>query len=190
MGEPNSPAILDKMETILRMEESALDFSNKEVESIYSFIGPLTESQIQDIAVSVESKLYERGLKKNTVKRTFTILIEGLQNAFIHGHENEYGKYLGLSVFRKGETIDITILAVTDEAHYQKVTGLVNELNSLSPEAIKKHYLQVMTNGKISAKGGAGLGLITMVMKSENGIDLSHHELADNKVIISSKLLV
>lgn len=188
MGDSNGSSIVGSMKTILDRENTELISLSNDVERIYSFIGPLTDTQIQEIAATVESRLLEKGLKKSTVKRTFTILIEGLQNAHLHGLDSDHGKYLGLSVFIVGAYVDITILGVTDKAHFEKVSNLVHDLNAMAPEAIKSHYLEVMTNGKVSAKGGAGLGLITMVMKSNTGIELGKHDLSGDKLILSSKM--
>jgi hypothetical protein len=44
---------------------------------------------------------------------------------------------------------------------------------------VKELYLSVLTNGVISNKGGAGLGFITMSMKSLNQLDGSFVEIDD-----------
>ena len=36
---------------------------------------------------------------------------------------------------------------------------------------MKEIYIDTLTNGEISKKGGAGLGIITMAMKSKNKIE-------------------
>lgn len=40
--------------------------------------------------------------------------------------------------------------------------------------------MEVLTNGIISSKGGAGLGFITMAMKSKNKLGYSIDEIDDN----------
>ncbi|NNC82577.1 MAG: hypothetical protein HKN79_03290 [Flavobacteriales bacterium] len=164
--------------------------SEPDMEIIYSFVGPLNHDRIHEITQSVESSLIEKGVSKGTVKKTFTILIEGLQNAYIHGKESERDKYLGLSVIRTGEIVNITILGLTDTSNFHKVSELVGELNEMDKGDIKAHYLEVMTNGQMSAKGGAGLGLITMVMKSTTGIELDCHPIEEENYIIASRMRV
>ena len=56
----------------------------------------------------------------------------------------------------------------------------VNRLNKEDSTGIKKIYLDTLTNGEISKKGGAGLGIITMAMKSKNKVLLNSLKI-DNK---------
>ena len=46
----------------------------------------------------------------------------------------------------------------------------INRLNNEDQAGVKQIYLKTLTNGEISEKGGAGLGIITMAMKSKNEI--------------------
>jgi hypothetical protein len=46
----------------------------------------------------------------------------------------------------------------------------INHINTLDKVELKSLYLKKLDNGQISKKGGAGLGLIIMAMKSKNKI--------------------
>ncbi|NND94541.1 MAG: hypothetical protein HKN45_06710 [Flavobacteriales bacterium] len=188
MADFSDSSVLKRLEDILKATSLAEGYYKDESKTIFSFVGLLSNELIQEIVREVESKLIDKGLKKSTVKRTFTILIEGLQNAYIHGLQSDEGKYLGLLVSNLGEQVHIQILGITDKKNFEKVSELVKDLNSMTPKELKAHYIDVMTNGKMSAKGGAGLGLITMALKSNAGIVLEHHELSDSRLVISSRL--
>ena len=50
-----------------------------------------------------------------------------------------------------------------------KVTTLtkrLNEINKMTKEQLREHYISVMGDGEMSAKGGGGLGLIDIVRKT------------------------
>lgn len=185
----DGPTILDRMNlAIQQVEQSIVSGITDSV--IYSFVGELNQDLIHSIVAEVEEKLLSIGTKKGQLKKTFTILVEGLQNAYIHGANSGQGKYLGLSIVQREGQIEILILGVTDEEQFTRVQSLVENLNSMEAPELKKHYLEVMTNGQISDKGGAGLGLITMVMKSSTGMNLEDISLADKNVLIQSRLTV
>jgi hypothetical protein len=53
----------------------------------------------------------------------------------------------------------------------------IEDINSLSPEGLKERYKQVLNNGNISNKGGAGLGIIDIARKSGSKLEykFNHH---------------
>ena len=55
--------------------------------------------------------------------------------------------------------------------HVESLSNNIDHLNTLDKVGLKSIYLETLTNGKISIKGGAGLGVIIMAMKSKNIID-------------------
>jgi hypothetical protein len=42
---------------------------------------------------------------------------------------------------------------------------------------LKKQYMDVLSNGELSAKGGAGLGFLTIALKSGNNMDFEFLDL-------------
>ena len=58
--------------------------------------------------------------------------------------------------------------------HNEDITGLqskIDDLNNLNKQELKELYMNVLDTGSISAKGGAGLGLIDMARKSGKKLD-------------------
>jgi hypothetical protein len=181
--------ILKLMQTIIEKESSLLN-TGPRFRNLFNYVGELNQDRIHSIVSDVETKLLSLDIKKGFVKKTFTILIEGLQNAFIHGSANATDKLLGISVTLVENSIEIVILGITDDEQFSKVEDAVSTLNKMTPAILKQHYLDVMSNGRMTEKGGAGLGLITMVMKSEGGLKLEKVVLANGEVLIQSNLSV
>ena len=55
----------------------------------------------------------------------------------------------------------------------EKVKSKIEKINAFDVAELKQFYMETLTDGKISSKGGAGLGFITIAMKSKNKLDYS-----------------
>ncbi len=156
----------------------------------YSYIGPINQDKVHSIVSEIEQVMIAAEVGKAKVKKTFTILLEGLQNMAIHSTSASGMRYVGVDVSAIGEDILIQILGLADAHAVDKVTRAVSRLNAMDRVEIKAHYLDVMENGEMSAKGGAGLGLITMVMKSKEGMEVASQSEYDNLHILVHDLKV
>jgi hypothetical protein len=61
-----------------------------------------------------------------------------------------------------------------------KLTNDINTINSFDdPAKLKEYYLEHLENNELSDKGGAGLGFITIAMKSGNKLGANFNSLND-----------
>ena len=157
---------------------------------LYSYVGPINQDKVHSLVSEIEEILIEAEVGKAKVKKTFTILLEGLQNMAIHSTAASGTRYVGLEVSAFAADINIQILGLADALALDKVTQAVSRLNAMERPEIKAHYLDVMENGEMSAKGGAGLGLITMVMKSKEGMIVTSQSANDGIHILAHSLKV
>ncbi len=140
-------------------------------EKVMSFFESYEEEVVFDQAQQIEDKLFDTGEKKSIVRRVYSISIEALQNMKLHGSSDEYGLNLaGYMLFKSDTIYYIDFVNLCDKEQGELVKSRVTKLNEMEPADLKQHYLTVMQNGERSTKGGAGLGLITMVMKSKNPV--------------------
>jgi hypothetical protein len=183
---PTYQQIIDKMTSILKdgvAEPSAFS-------SVYSYTGEISKQHIAEITTKMESRLTEEGMSKTVLKRSFNIILEGLQNAYNHSKTADGKRFVALSVSKNKEGLDIVFLSLTDAERMQLVQDRVDILNEMDRQEIKTHYRTVMNEGTISAKGGAGLGLITMVMKSTGGMKLKLHAINNALSVMKTQLSV
>jgi hypothetical protein len=61
----------------------------------------------------------------------------------------------------------------------------LERVRSLNDADLKKEYLEVLSNGELSKKGGAGLGFITIDLKSNNNIELEFQPLNNEYSLFS-----
>jgi len=141
--------------------------------------GELNQDLINSLTVNVEEMMISAGDRKPLIKRVFSILIEGLQNVLIHGERTE-GEQLSLLIVAANEQYYRVILGNSALAgDKDKLIGYLEKLNAMSDEEVKAYYLEVLNNGLLSSKGGAGLGFITMRMKSKARLRYAFEKSAD-----------
>jgi hypothetical protein len=118
--------------------------------------------------------------KKSTVKRMFSILVEGLQNIRLHGEKGKDGHQTSFFAIDQGtDTYKIALGNLIYSKHNKNIETRITEINKMTCEEVKGLYMEVLTNGIISNKGGAGLGFITMAMKSDKNLDYFFDEIND-----------
>lgn len=138
--------------------------------SIYiSHLGEFTQDYVNQVSAELEERMFEDGEKKSTVKKVFSIIVEGLQNIRIHGEHDKQGSQSSyFAIFKSEEFFYIYLGNLIPARIKGDIQERVDVVNGLDKVELKELYLNVLTNGVISHKGGAGLGFITMAMKSGN----------------------
>ena len=172
------------MELALKQTYNDLLTSHEEEESIVllSHFGTFSQDLINSIASSVEELMISGGEIKRTVKRTFSILIEGLQNVYRHGALDEDGyKTSFIIVFKNKKHIKIVIGNLVEEEEVKLLSSYIDRINNLNPDQLKNMYLDILSKDPLSKKGGAGLGFLTMIMKSEYKLKYSLQSVLNNR---------
>lgn len=187
----DSKVLIDRIEALLKSQRAA-DSKAICAEVLYKYVGEVDFDKVQAIAVEVEEELIQRSVSKGSVKKAFNVLIEGLQNLIHHSFKVNGKDILGLQICRSeaDDNIMIRIMGLSLSESVDGVIASVNELNTMDRPTIKAHYLDVMENGELSEKGGAGLGLITMVMKSKEGLTLTRFPLEPGLCLLDHFMVV
>lgn len=158
------------VELALKQTYTDLLTTHKEEGSIVllSHFGTFSQDLINSIASSVEELMISGGEIKKTVKRTFSILIEGLQNVYRHGALDEEGRQSSfVIVSRNNKDVKIIFGNLVEVEEIKSLSVYLDRINSLDTEQLKRMYLDILSKDPLSKKGGAGLGFLTMIMKSQ-----------------------
>jgi hypothetical protein len=159
------------------------DYSSKGMEILQSHIGQMgNEEDVNNLAYQLEEILKNNGEKKGIVKRIFSLIVEALQNIRLHGETDDSSQQLSYYVFAKdGEEYIVTTANIILNSNISRVQPKIDKINSLDRSGLKEYYLETLTDGMRSVKGGAGLGFITVAMKSKNKIDYKLLDLGNEK---------
>ena len=159
---------------------------NADGKILVSHFGEFSQDLVNSLTSNIEEMMLEAGDKKGVVKRMFSVLVEGLQNIRIHGEKDDNGQQVSfLIVLRDEESYKITFGNLVKTANIQDILGRIDRLNEMDTPAVKELYMETLSNGIMSNKGGAGLGFITMSLKSKNRIDYINEDVSDDLVFLS-----
>ncbi len=195
----HSPSFFMSDETYIATSEIRSVFQNKHdrivmddnAKIVVSHFGSFSQDLVSSIAERTEEMLKTRGLGRLVVKRIFSILIEGMQNIRNHGKKDEIDNQVGFVILsEKKDCINITFANVITFEDFERVEKYIKEINSYSEETLKSTYLKVLNNSFLSDKNGAGLGLLTMRMKSDNPLEYGFYALKSGKLLFTFKTKV
>ncbi|NOZ35121.1 MAG: DUF1987 domain-containing protein [Chlorobi bacterium] len=150
----------------------------------YTYRGSFTTKVTDTILALTESNLQNENVEKKIRKRVFFIIVEGLQNVTRHqssADSDELAGYPGLFVVQyKPDGYYITTGNLIKTTHEKNITKLINKINNLNKEELKKYSLEKLGEGEFSDKGGAGLGLIEIARKSGNKLVYEFDKINDD----------
>lgn len=107
------------------------------------------------------------------------VIVECFQNIVRHGndiqiYESQGVTFPGLFATRNvQECIYITSANLIENTKVSVLKERLEKLNNLDKEQIKALYMDILSKGELSDKGGAGLGLVEMIRKSENPLEFN-----------------
>ncbi len=141
-------------------------------------IGELDQDKVNTISSLVETQMENFGVSKSAVKKIFNIVIETLQNICLHGEKDFNGYQMTYFIIgRAGNEFNIYSGNIITSGQAEKLNRRLNTVKSLSDIELKKQYMDVLSNGELSSKGGAGLGFLTIALKSGNNMDFEFETL-------------
>lgn len=148
---------------------------------LLSHHGELTQSVISNIEESVESKVTELAIPKGPLKKIFFISVETLQNMLLHGYKNREGSQYNFFILTKnGVKMNVVSANLVANDSIPSLEKQIDIINSFDDEkALKAYYLEHLENNTMSDKGGAGLGFITIGMKSGNKLKMDFKKIND-----------
>jgi hypothetical protein len=148
---------------------------------LMAHFGIISQDFINSLSEGVEELLISCNEKRALIKRIFSIFIEGLQNIKLHGELFEDGLRRGILIFAQNESrYKICLGNVIKNERIEAMTLRLNELNSRNDAETKALYMDVLSNGILSNKGGAGLGFITMKLKSKSKMNDRFYPLTES----------
>jgi hypothetical protein len=148
---------------------------------LLAYDGVLNNDTISRLESEVEGKVTELAIAKTPLKKIFFISVEALQNMLIHGGKDSAGHQHNYFILSKNHTkVEIITANLVNNANIEKLRTDVERLNSFNePSELKSYYMEHLDKNEISDKGGAGLGFITIAMKSGNKLGYTFDKIND-----------
>ncbi len=150
-------------------------------ELIVNYEGTRNQLTINEIERDIEEKLNSLNLLKSDIKKIFFTCVELIQNQFLHGiSDEENTQYNYFIISKNGNCIKIFTANLIHTSHINSIKNKIDTVNSFSnKDELKSHYLHQLANNEFGEKGGAGLGFITLALKSKNLLQTEFQQIDD-----------
>jgi len=139
-----------------------------------AYEGEITHQITKAFTSLAESNMAAQEDDNSVQKKVFHVMVECLQNVSKHAEVNEDDLFASTSRDGRG----IFIVSRGEDEYYvttgnlisnDKIQGLnlmLENINSMDKEGLKKLYKQQIREGRLSEKDGAGLGFIDIARKT------------------------
>ncbi|GIV26566.1 MAG: hypothetical protein KatS3mg027_0380 [Bacteroidia bacterium] len=151
-----------------KFQENLKRFTDAKYEFVLAYDGVINQSTITKLESDIEEKILSYNYPKSLTKKIFFIAVELLQNLYIHGAQDDTGTKHNFIIITKNDKELIVLTAnLIENENVNKIKNIFDTINSFkSYDELKKYYMERLENNDLSDKGGAGLGFITIGLKS------------------------
>ena len=149
---------------------------------LLTYDGEFTQEITKAVLAMTERNLDSLNEDSSIKKKVFKVMVECLQNIVKHSDESHMESDFNNAIFAISQTADCYEI-ITGNCMFSKnidiVTSKIEQVNNLDADGLKELYKEVIRNGELSDKGGAGLGFIDMARKSGEKLGYSFHPIND-----------
>ena len=145
-----------------------------EIKLVYE--GRVTQQITKAFIALAEAQMEENAETSNVQRKVFHVMVECLQNITRHADEYESGEslYSGKGIFMVSRTVRYWCVTTGNAIFNEKVRELkemIEQINELNEDQLKDLYVRQMSEGRLSTKGGAGLGFIDIRRKTKKKLE-------------------
>jgi len=157
----------------------------KSYDVVVNHKGFMSLEVIDDILHHLKTFLFHKQHDKMMRKRVYSLSVECLDNILKHSDINEEEHKLLINypprfiVEKIAEDFLIHTGNIILNKNRDKIIPRLDKLNNLAIEEINDLYKKSLANAEISAKGGAGLGLIVMAKTTKQKIRYDFEKIND-----------
>ncbi|MFC2080563.1 SiaB family protein kinase [Bacteroidota bacterium] len=153
--------------------------------SILHHTGLLSFSSIDELLTAFRDVSQEYEIDFSVHKKIQTVMIESLEN--VYKYTDLYEDFVArdkqylptFSIIKNDTYIQLVTSNPVRTKDIRILKGKIDLVNNKTKEELKELYIQSLTNGKFSVKGGAGLGFIAMARTSGNELKYSFEKISN-----------
>ncbi len=167
------------------MEQMNLTFNFvKSISSIYDemlsngfslvYFGEFSHEITKMFTSMAESDMEKNSEERSVQRRVYHVMVETLQNMNKHSDDLKDDARVGGGMFIIGKKNDVYYVITSNKVkreHKENLETALNTVNNATLEELKDMYKKQIKEGRISEKGGAGLGLIDIARKTEEPLE-------------------
>ena len=146
----------------------------REITLVYE--GEITHQITKAFTSLTESNMAKEDESTVVQRKVFHVMVEFLQNISKHADDFGSSEYIfsgrGIFMVSKGENeYCVTTGNIIENNKIDEMKKMLNHINSLKPDELNQLYKKQIKEGRLSAKGGAGLGFIDIKRKTKENLE-------------------
>jgi len=151
--------------------------------TILSYQGPVSFSTIDLLLSEFKIASQNHDIPFRAYKKMISIMIEALENVTRYSVQlncvkgQESGTCPSCIISRNKSDIELITKNPVRRSDVNKLQSRIDRINNQSKEELRELYRSTITDGKFSAKGGAGLGFIEIAKTTGNKLGYSFENL-------------
>lgn len=148
----------------------------KERGDLINYTGPFTYGAIDGLLDELKEADWYNALSQVARKRIYAILVECMENIVKHSVDTRTGRDKFKSFIRVGEKEGNIVISAGNPVYIERAEELgvmLEMLNELDQETLSSLCRDKINGKTIPGRNSAGLGFITMKLRSGNKIDFS-----------------
>lgn len=161
---------------------------------ILVYEGEFTQDVTKSVLSMAERNMDSFGEGSGIKRKVFNVMVECLQNISKHADSfEERARAKNNAIFMIGKhekEYFITSGNAIPTAKVPDMTARLEKINSMDKDGLKTLYKEVIKNGSLSEKGGAGLGFIDMARKSGQKLRFDFEPIDDEFTFFSLKTTI
>lgn len=145
---------------------------------LLSFKGVVTSELLSSVLSIMEAKMDHMDESPKMKKKMFNVLVECLQNLYHHIETTDDKQEAPIEmksalfmIAKKDDHFSIRTGNYIEKDDAASLKERMDTINGMDKEELKKYYQDVLSNGTLSVKGTAGLGMIDIARKSGNKLE-------------------
>lgn len=159
---------------------------------ILMYSGDVTQEITRSLLAMAERKLEVAGEDPAIRRKVFKVMVESLQNIVRHAEQTD-GDREADALFALGRERDRYSVMSGNTIPKSRVEGLkktLDAINALDRKGLRELYKQSIQNTPLSAKGGAGVGLVDMARKSNGKLSFQFPEVSSTRAFFCLEVTV
>ncbi|WP_020532386.1 SiaB family protein kinase [Flexithrix dorotheae] len=132
------------------------------------YLGEFNQEITKMFTSMAEDEMKRKNTERSTKKRVYHVMVETLQNMNKHSDgisEDNVGKGLFM-IGKKDESYYVITSNKISNHKIAMLQNMIEEVNAASKDELKQMYMKQIKEGRLSDKGGAGLGIIDIARKT------------------------
>jgi hypothetical protein len=161
---------------------------------ILIYEGEFTQEITKSVLAMAERNMDSVGEESGIKRKVFNVMVECLQNIVKHADDIDPAERIrNNAIFMIGKDEHEYVITSGNPIVNDKVEMLsekLEQINNLDRDGLKSLYKEIIKNGELSQKGGAGLGFVDMARKSGQKLEFDFQPMDDTYSFFALKTVI